>query len=155
MRYRSRDTALHAGCVSHAGNSRTGFNEVARNSIPFAGKLYIYLYISIKRLELRSRLQAIHFLLNARQTLVAPFVAILDHHARFGLSVWFLDDASLSRAFELMIRYADQPMDPADASLVVAAENERVRKVFTIDRSDFAAYGFKRGHRYYEFEMIG
>lgn len=80
---------------------------------------------------------------------------LMDFMSEGGLAVWFLDDASLSRAFELMIRYADQPMDLADASLVVTAENERVRKVFTIDRSDFAAYRFKRGHRYYEFEMIG
>ena len=71
-----------------------------------------------------------------------------------GLAVWFLDDDALSRAFELMIRYADQPMDLADASLVVVAENERLRKVFTIDRNDFSAYRVKRGHRYYGFEVI-
>lgn len=80
---------------------------------------------------------------------------LMDFMSEGGLAVWFLDDASLSRAFELMIRYADKPMDLADASLVVTAENERVRKIFTIDRSDFAAYRFKRGHRYYQFEMIG
>lgn len=80
---------------------------------------------------------------------------LMDFISEGGLMVWYLDDDSLSRAFELMIKYSDNPMDLADASLVVIAENERLKKVFTIDRSDFAAYRFKRGHRHYEFEMIG
>src|SRR4249920_326976 len=37
-----------------------------------------------------------------------------------GLGVHFLDGPALSRAFELMDRWADRPMDLADASLVVA-----------------------------------
>ena len=39
-----------------------------------------------------------------------------------GLSLWFLDRAWLTRAFELMELYADHPVELADASLVVAAE---------------------------------
>jgi len=34
----------------------------------------------------------------------------------------------------IMSRYADLPMDLADASLVVVAERLRLRKVFTLDR---------------------
>lgn len=79
---------------------------------------------------------------------------LMDFISEGGLTVWFLDDVALSRAFELMIQYADHPMDLADASLVVVAENERLKKVFTIDRNDFTAYRVKRGHRYYEFELI-
>ncbi len=60
----------------------------------------------------------------------------------------------LRRTFELMIKYADQPMDMADASLVVAAENESLTKVFTIDRDVFATYRIRRGHRYVPFTMI-
>lgn len=80
---------------------------------------------------------------------------LMDFISEGGLNVWHLDDASLSRAFELMIRYSDNPMDLADASLVVAAEIERLRKIFTIDRNDFSAYRAKRGHRYFDFEIIG
>ena len=72
-----------------------------------------------------------------------------------GLSVWFLDAPSLTRAFELMEHYRDHPMDLADASLVVAAETLGTRKVFTIDRRDFATYRVRRGHRQYPFERIG
>lgn len=45
------------------------------------------------------------------------------------------DAGALSRAFELMGKYADHPMDLADASLVAAAETLRTTSVFTLDRS--------------------
>ena len=71
-----------------------------------------------------------------------------------GLSVWFLDRAWLTRAFELMEAYANHPMDLADASLVVAAEALGTRRVFTIDRKDFETYRVRRGHRHYPIEMV-
>jgi len=71
-----------------------------------------------------------------------------------GLSVWFLDSAWLTRAFELMELYADHPMDLADASLVAAAEALSTRRVFTIDRKDFGTYRVRRGHRYYPVEIV-
>jgi predicted nucleic acid-binding protein len=71
-----------------------------------------------------------------------------------GMAVWHLDDADLTRAFELMHRYANVPMDFADATLVAAAEASRERKVFTIDRKDFAVYRIRRGHRHVPFEVI-
>jgi uncharacterized protein len=72
-----------------------------------------------------------------------------------GLSAWFFDRSALTRAFELMERYADQPMDLADASLIVAAEMLQTRKIFTLDTSDFSIYRILRGHRYYGVEVIG
>jgi predicted nucleic acid-binding protein len=74
---------------------------------------------------------------------------------RGALSLWFLDDDALKRTFELMEKYADQPMDLADASLVVAAETLKTRKIFSIDRGDFNVYRVKQGHRYYPFEILG
>ncbi len=71
-----------------------------------------------------------------------------------GLSLWFLSPSTCERAFELMGRYADQPMDFADASLVVMAEMENARKIFTLDRNDFSAYRIRRGHRQLAFDVI-
>jgi predicted nucleic acid-binding protein len=71
-----------------------------------------------------------------------------------GLSVWFLDRAWLSRAFQLMDLYADRPMDLADASLVAAAEALGTRRVFTIDRNDFETYRVRRGHRHFPVEIV-
>ena len=74
--------------------------------------------------------------------------------ARDGLAVWFFDTESVSRAFELMDLYRDHPMDLADASLVVAGEALGTRRIFTIDRDDFATYRVRRGHRHYPFEIL-
>lgn len=74
--------------------------------------------------------------------------------AQGGLSLWFLNRPTLERAFELMEQYRDHPMDLADASLVVAAERLKTRKIFTVDRADFAAYRIRRGHRYYPVEIV-
>lgn len=80
---------------------------------------------------------------------------LMDFISESGLTVWPFDDGLLSRCFELMIQYADRPMDLADASLVALAEAERLNRIFTIDRNDFATYRIKRGHRHYQFEVVG
>jgi uncharacterized protein len=77
-----------------------------------------------------------------------------DFVAKGAMSVWFFEHTSLMRAFELMELYADHPMDLADASLVVAAEALDTRKVFTIDRDDFATYRVRRGHRHFTFQIV-
>ena len=51
-----------------------------------------------------------------------------------------LDLEDIPRIRELMIKYNDRPMDLADAVLVRVAEREGIRKVFTVDRNDFAVY---------------
>jgi predicted nucleic acid-binding protein len=71
-----------------------------------------------------------------------------------GMSVWFFDRSSLTRAFELMESYSDHSMDLADASLVAAAEVMNAKRVFTIDRSDFQAYRVRRGHRHYALQIV-
>jgi uncharacterized protein len=71
-----------------------------------------------------------------------------------GLQIWLFDRPALTRAFELMERYADHPMDLADASLVAAAESMGTRRVFTVDRNDFETYRVRRGHRTYPIEIV-
>ena len=80
---------------------------------------------------------------------------LMDFVADRGLAVYFLSERALERAFELMRRYVNVPMDFADASLVVAAEALNTRKVFTIDRKNFRVYRARRGHRQFPFEVIG
>lgn len=74
--------------------------------------------------------------------------------ARNAMSVWFFEQGSLIRAFELMELYADRPMDLADASLVAAAEALDTRTIFTIDRDDFQTYRVRRGHRHVALEIL-
>jgi len=56
--------------------------------------------------------------------------------------------ASLSRARDLLEEYADMPMDFADATLVVLAEDLGTNLVFTIDARDFGVYRIKRRRRF-------
>ena len=44
------------------------------------------------------------------------------------------------RMRELMHKYADRPMDLADAALVAVAERENIRNIFTVDQADFRIY---------------
>jgi predicted nucleic acid-binding protein len=51
-----------------------------------------------------------------------------------------IDSDDAPRMRELMRRYRSLPMDLADAALVRVAEREGIRRVFTLDRRDFAVY---------------
>lgn len=79
---------------------------------------------------------------------------LMNFIARDGIEVSFSDPTSLSRTLTLMAKYADRPMDFADASLVACAEQFEISTVFTLDRADFATYRIRRGHRQVPFEVI-
>jgi len=51
-----------------------------------------------------------------------------------------LGATDVPRIRELMRKYANRPMDLADAALVCIAERQGIRKFFTIDRRDFNVY---------------
>jgi hypothetical protein len=52
----------------------------------------------------------------------------------------FDTQAAAPRLAELIKRYADHPMDFADACLVCLSEQTRDSKIVTVDRSDFTTY---------------
>jgi len=66
--------------------------------------------------------------------------ALWEMLARGVLQFLPLDITDVPRMRELMSKYADRPMDLADASLVRVAEREGIRKIFTVDRKDFSVY---------------
>lgn len=59
-----------------------------------------------------------------------------------------LDAADVPRIRELMRKYVNRPMDFADAALVRVAEREGLRRIFTVDRRDFAVYRIHGGSRF-------
>jgi predicted nucleic acid-binding protein len=59
-----------------------------------------------------------------------------------------LDLDDVPRMRELMGKYADRPMDLADAALVRVAERERIRRIFTVDERDFKVYRLHDGTRF-------
>jgi hypothetical protein len=66
---------------------------------------------------------------------------------RMHLRFLALDAADLPPIRALMKKYADLPMDLADAALVHVAAREAIRTVFTIDRTDFGLYRLPGGRR--------
>ena len=59
--------------------------------------------------------------------------------------VEFLQPAQVLAAAELMNRYSDTPMDFADATLVLIAEELGVTEIFTLDRRGFSTYKTRKG----------
>ena len=71
------------------------------------------------------------------------------------VTVTALEHTDTARAFELMDKYSDCPMDYADASIVAVAEKTKTLSVFTLDTGDFSTYKIKKGHRYYSPVIVG
>ncbi|MFP3940346.1 MAG: type II toxin-antitoxin system VapC family toxin [Thermoanaerobaculia bacterium] len=59
-----------------------------------------------------------------------------------------LDQTDVPRMKQLMEKYRDQPMDLADAALVCVAEREGLRRILTLDRTDFTVYRVARRGRF-------
>ena len=54
--------------------------------------------------------------------------------------IFDLETTHIDRMITLMEKYADLPMDMADASLVVLAEQLNSGRILTVDRRDFSVY---------------
>ena len=65
--------------------------------------------------------------------------------ARGGLTIAELPPSAASALADRMGKYADLPMDLADASLIWLAENLGILDVLTLDRRDFGIYRTERG----------
>ncbi|MFQ6023917.1 MAG: type II toxin-antitoxin system VapC family toxin [Acidiferrobacterales bacterium] len=71
--------------------------------------------------------------------------ALLEIIERGALKVLPVDTDDVPNIRSLMHKYADLPMDFADATLVHVANREGLRDIFTLDRRDFSVYRLKRG----------
>jgi predicted nucleic acid-binding protein len=65
-----------------------------------------------------------------------------------GITLAPITDADLPALETLMARYADRPMDFADATLVHVAEREGLRTILTIDHDDFETYRIGRNAKF-------
>jgi len=59
---------------------------------------------------------------------------------------------AFERSARLMVKYADRPMDLADATLVALAEERGERRIFTLD-SDFHVYRLHGRQRFEPFPL--
>jgi uncharacterized protein len=73
----------------------------------------------------------------------------LKTHLSGAFELFDLQQRQIDRMVELMERYADLPMDLADASLVVLAEQLGHGRILTVDRRDFSVYRWQND-RFFE-----
>ncbi len=70
-------------------------------------------------------------------------ISLLDDVKTGALQVWNIPDEKIDEIQRLMRRYKSLPMDFADASLVLLAEQLGSGRILTTDQRDFGAYRWK------------
>jgi uncharacterized protein len=76
----------------------------------------------------------------ARESGIMVECTFLREIATGRITVFQLETSHLDRMADLIEQYADLPMDLADASLVVLAEQLGHGRILTVDRRDFSIY---------------
>ena len=101
--------------------------------------------------EFRGRFFATEAVLTETTYLLGPSFAnqkpALDFIMLGGAELVPLSLHLLKRSAALMAKYADSPMDFADATLVALAEERGISSIVTLDRNDFSMYriGSRKG----------
>jgi predicted nucleic acid-binding protein len=62
------------------------------------------------------------------------------------IECYALDAAAAKWMDEVLLKYADQNLQLADASLLYVAENEHIETIFTLDRRDFLLFRLAGNH---------
>ena len=70
--------------------------------------------------------------------------ALMDDAAEGNLAIWTPGPEGVARMPALLRRYANLPMDLADASLVLLAEHLGHGRILSTDQRDFNAYRWKQ-----------
>ena len=73
----------------------------------------------------------------------AALMAFVRGVARGAFEVFAIRAEHASRLVDLMDKYRDLPMDLADASLVLLAEEQGTGRILTTDQRDFRTYRWK------------
>lgn len=72
--------------------------------------------------------------------------AFLERQTSGAYEVFALDHSHFPRLVQLMRQYAELPMDLADASLVMVAEQLGHGRILSTDQRDFGIYRWKNHH---------
>ncbi len=85
--------------------------------------------------------EAVHLI--TRWLGVEQAIALMQDIAEGDIALWDIAPETCRRVPALMKRYADLPMDLADASLVLLAESLGHGRILTTDERDFRAFRWK------------
>ena len=111
-------------------------DSVARTLDPFSGRLVTTGPVIT---------ESMHLLADARDgpMLLAELILATNLHVAESTR-----PASIKQAAELMRKYADTPMDFADATLVLLADATGILDILTLDRRGFSTYRTSTGKRF-------
>lgn len=70
----------------------------------------------------------------------SKIVSFFDLYEEGAFDIFNLTQDHIPRIKTLMAKYRDQPMDLADASLVIVAEEESIGDIVSTDKIDFSTY---------------
>jgi predicted nucleic acid-binding protein len=85
--------------------------------------------------------EAVHLI--SRWLGVDPVIALMHDIAEGDIALWDVAPETCRKIPALMKHYADLPMDLADASLVLLAEDLGHGRILTTDERDFRTYRWK------------
>jgi predicted nucleic acid-binding protein len=85
--------------------------------------------------------EAVHLIVRWLGT--APAIALIADVANGDIGIWDLTPEARRKLPALLKRYANLPMDLADASLVLLAESLGHGRILTTDERDFRTYRWK------------
>lgn len=128
---------LDAGPLVAALDANDPAHLVSRDSLAtFAGQLHTTDAVVVEAMHFLNRVRGgpeslVEFLVQSR-TEIRPFVEL----------------AHLEHAVQLMRKYADVPMDFADATLVLLAQETSIADILTLDRRGFSAFRFSGQKRF-------
>jgi uncharacterized protein len=84
----------------------------------------------------------------ARESGIMVECTFLREIATGTITVFQLETSHLDRMADLIEQYANLPMDLADASLVVLAEQLGHGRILTVDRRDFSIYRWQNNQSF-------
>jgi uncharacterized protein len=118
-------------------NPKDDYHQVAINTLSKINEPLITTYPVIT--------EVCHLLLKRRGK--ASMLSFVETYKEDAFNIYQIETAlQKQRIFELMRQYADLPMDLADGSLVLLAEELGHGRILSTDKRDFKTYRWKNHH---------
>jgi uncharacterized protein len=129
-----RDVLCDSGPLAALFNSRDSYHKLALSYFKVNGA-HIRLLVTWEVIS--EVMYFLDFSPNAQSDLL---LWLHEGSTKDRVRISALDTDDLSGLSALLLKYADRPMDLADASLVWLANSTGVTDIITIDRADFGIY---------------
>lgn len=120
------------------GNNKDKFHEVAKQKLVTLKEKLVITYPVIVETS---------YLLLERCNKEVQF-KFLNQLTKGSIDIFHLSNDNLTRMIDLMKKYSDLPMDLADASLVVLAEEIKENRILTTDFRDFNIYRWQDNKKF-------